>query len=456
MKKIKSILMIGVTALLLPISSTVIAKETENNPNVYSEDEIIRQPKLLERLIFSLIYQQHDDLEKILNLYKKSHSQDPYLILWAEAKVLMKKREYQKAIKKLETILNNYDSQTIKFDLAILYLLNKQYNQSEKVFNNLLVNANDEQEKKNINDYLKYIEDKKEANSYVNFSFQRDTNITKMSNNFTSEIRPNKQYLNVKDIGLSYNAGISKKIFFDSGLFSELDVDVYGIRYLKEKRYDQLTTKIGNKIGFEDYYNYFFLKPFYTKAFYGGGVSNSETGFHSFYDAIGFDLFKLTSFNDKFKHTIFYENKNEYYTYNRNKDLNGDINLINSSLIFLPFNDLYLSLSGNYRVINREYRWDSYHVQGVGFLIRKLFLDDYLVELNYDKMKTNYKTKSLDSFRVKREDITDSVSLSLSNRSINLFGIYPRISFSYNKNKSNHPYYSYTDKDISLEFRSDF
>ncbi|WP_233420671.1 surface lipoprotein assembly modifier [Xenorhabdus nematophila] len=132
----------------------------------------------------------------------------------------------------------------------------------------------------------------------------------------------------------------------------------------------------------------------------------------------------------------------------RKKHLNGDINFVSGSLIFIPFNDLYMSLSGSYSVTDRRSKEDSHHDKGMTFLISKRFLDDYLVELNYQKIKTDYIGKTtiytpahifirdLPPIKIKREDITDSVSLSLSNESINLFGFYPTLSFSYTKNKS--------------------
>ncbi|AYA39890.1 DUF560 domain-containing protein [Xenorhabdus nematophila] len=466
MKKIKSIVITVVTTLLIPISNVVIAEEIKpQNQNVYTEDEILRQPRLLENAILFLIHEQNDNLEKVLSLYKKSHSQDPYLILWAEAKILMKKREYHQAINKLEQFVNQYDNPTAKFDLAILYLLNKKYNQSENIFNNLLLTTRNQQDKESINNYIEYIKKKKEIKFNTYFSFKRDSNISKITDKKVYGWDPNKR---IKDVGLSFTPRISKKYFFDSGLFSEFDIDAHGIKYLKEKRYDFLSTRIGNKIGFEDYSNYFYLKPFYIKSFYGGGSTSSskEIGFKPFYDAIGFNLFKLSDINENLKYAIFYENKNEYY--NKKKHLNGDINFVSGSLIFIPFNDLYMSLSGSYSVTDRRSKEDSHHDKGMTFLISKRFLDDYLVELNYQKIKTDYIGKTtiytpahifirdLPPIKIKREDITDSVSLSLSNESINLFGFYPTLSFSYTKNKSSNLFYSYTEKDIFLDFKSNF
>ncbi|MCC8365821.1 DUF560 domain-containing protein [Xenorhabdus sp. PB61.4] len=476
MKKIKSILITAVTTLFMPISHVVIAEEIKpqeviKNPNVYTEDEILRQPRLLENAIVSFIYEQNDNLEELLNLYKRSHSQDPYLILWAEAKILMKKREYQEAINKLEKFIKKYDNPTAKFDLAILYLLNKRYNESEKVFNDLLLLTHNEQEKKILNDYIKHIEKGKEVKFDMGFSFKRDSNITKITDKRTYEGR----YDNIrkKDVGLSYSPSMRKKYFFDSGLFSEFDIDVYGINYRKEERFNQFSTRIGNKFGFEDYSNYLYFKPFYMKAFYGGGSGSSkDASLKPYYDAIGFNLFKLSSLNDNFKYTIFYENRNDYY--NKRKELNGDVNFVSSSLIFIPFNDLYMSLSGSYGITDRKSKEDSHHDKGAGLLIRKLFLDDYLVELSYRRMKTNYQGNT--SIRImpginpddpntwlpgyiykfKRKDVTDSISLSLSNENINLFGIYPTLTFSYIKNKSTHSLYSYNEKDIFVDFRSNF
>ncbi|PHM71431.1 porin family protein [Xenorhabdus sp. KJ12.1] len=474
MKKIKAILITAVTTLFMPISHVVIAEETKpqeviKNPNVYTEDEILRQPRLLENAIVSFIYEQNDNLEKLLNLYKRSHSQDPYLILWAEAKILMKKREYQEAINKLEQFVKKYDNPTAKFDLAILYLLNKRYNESEKVFNDLLLLTRNEQEKKILNDYIKYIEKRKEVKFDMGFSFKRDSNITRITDKGTYGLHyDNKRK---KDVGFSYSPSMSKKYFFDSGLFSEFDIDVYGINYLKEKRFNQLHTRIGNKFGFEDYSNYLYFKPFYMKAFYGGGGASKDASLKPYYDAIGFNLFKLSSLNDNFKYTIFYENRNDYYS--KRKELNGDVNFVSSSLIFIPFNDLYMSLSGSYGITDRKSKLDSHHDKGAGFLIRKLFLDDYLVELSYRRMITNYQGNNRFDIinpnppyninnpkffihKFKRKDVTDSISISLSNENINLFGIYPTLTFSYIKNKSNHSLYSYNEKDIFVDFRSNF
>ena len=62
----------------------------------------------------------------------------------------------------------------------------------------------------------------------------------------------------------------------------------------------------------------------------------------------------------------------------------------------------------------------------------------------------------LDFFGIKRKDNEYGVTLSLWNRNLYFWGITPRLTFSWDKTKSNHFYYDNHNMDMYLEFSKSF
>ena len=250
---------------------------------------------------------------------------------------------------------------------------------------------------------------------------------------------------------MSYYFGAEKKWSLPNQLFAKFVLDGQGKYYWDNKKYSEFNARIGAGLGYQTANSEFSLLPFTERRWYSGGSSGSDAmKQYSKNSGVRVDMSHWLNKSWQISTALEY-GEQRYVT---RKHLNGNNYLWSNTLLFLPYSGQYWFVGADYNRENTRDLDNAYQRKNVrlGWVQEWPFGISSRLSVAY--ARRTYKDVDLLGIRQKNNEYQTNVTLW--HRNVYFWGITPKLTWSYQKNDSNHPFYRYDKNRIYLEMSKTF
>ncbi|MBE2893610.1 surface lipoprotein assembly modifier [Spirabiliibacterium falconis] len=436
-----------------PQKSPHVARQEDGKTLSMSKEELAQHPDLVVRaLVPALLQNNAEGVDLLLPIYRTLPKNDPLLIKWGEAILAREQGDYTRSVALYrELFAQNPQVLPVRFQMAQVLFLNNENDAAKDQFEKLRSENLPAEAKEVIEQYLQAL-NKRDAWSFNGgLSYIREPNINNAPKagttfeEFHAWEREDAQ-------GLSYSFGMDKKWSLQGGWFTKLSGDAYGKYYWDNKKYNQVTARIGAGVGFQTARSEISLTPFFEKRWYGGGSSGGDA-LKQFSKTSGARLDGSYWLSPHWQISSALEYGEQRYQ--DRKHLNGNNYLWSNTLLYMPSGNQYWIVGADYSRDNARDKDDASDRKGVrlGWGQEWSWGLSSRIILGYGKREYKAPARFL---TVPQKDDEYSVNVSLWHRSVHVWGITPRITWSYQNVKSNHPFYTYDKSRIFLELSKRF
>lgn len=429
----------------------------------YSPDYLIDNPDILENLLTTLLLSNNvEGLKLLLPLYAQVPTRDPYVIDWGEAIIDMSEGKTAQAVSKYRKIISYLpDHKLLRIQLAVALYSNGELVAARDQFQRLRSANLPPRDIEIIDKYLEAINKRDEWSFSGTLSYISNDNITNNApkgTSFTVTDASGKKHVwtnnqsPVSANGLSYSFNADKNWAINDSLYSTLNIALSGKYYFNNKNYNDLTARAGVGVGYRNKRLNLELGPYAQKRWYGYGSSGDGSLKHYAY-TLGLQLSGSYWFNPNWRYQgLAQVGKDDYASVYSHQD--GNNYLLSNTITFLPNQKQYFY--GGIDLNRKEASQASNEYDRYG--IRLGWGQEWPkgVSTNISAGYAVREVKGLDFFNMKRRDKEFNTSISLWHRNIHLFGITPRLVYSFDKTSSNNAFYEYDNNRIFLDFRKTF
>ncbi|MBE2898765.1 DUF560 domain-containing protein [Pasteurellaceae bacterium 20609_3] len=440
-----------------PKKAPAVAREKDDKTLSISKEELAKHPDLVVRaLVPALVQNNADGVALLLPMYRTFDKHDPLLVKWGEAILAREKGDYARSVALYRQLFaENPQVLPVRFQMAQALFLNNENDAAKDQFEKLRSEKLPAEAKEVIDQYLQALNQRDAWSFNGGVSYMREPNINNApkagttldvnGRKFTAWDREDAQ-------GLSYNFGVDKKWSLQGGWFTKLSGDVYGKYYWDNKKYNQVTARVGAGVGFQTARSEISLTPFFEKRWYGGGSSGGDA-LKQFSKTTGARLDASYWLSPHWQISSALEYGEQRYQ--ERKHLNGNNYLWSNTLLYMPSGNQYWLLGADYSRDNARDKDDASDRKGLrlGWGQEWKWGLSTRVVLGYGKREYKAPGRFL---TVAQKDDEYSANVSLWHRSVHFWGITPRVTWSYQNVKSNHPFYTYDKSRIFLELSKRF
>ncbi|MFZ7198175.1 surface lipoprotein assembly modifier [Avibacterium avium] len=425
----------------------------EDNSREISDEELQQQPALARKLL-NYVIETHrwDLLPDLLAIYKKTQDPDLILIDYAQATLYRVQGNLTGAIDLYRHIIaENPSFSPVRFALAQTLFEDYQTEATEDQFNKLRASPDLPPEIMAISDqYLMAIKRQSSWSFSASLSYLQDNNVNNTAKDEVVYIgnvpfQKSKDSLPKSAHGLQYGVNISKKfnLFGRHSLY--LENNLYGKSYWDNHDYDDIINRTTVGYQYQDINNRFAILPFYTYRWFGGKKYSRNYGTRFEYERWLSPKWQSSSAIElsktKYKSNDDADSRNQLYSTTL-------LHLFNAKTYFYGGLDYQREKAQN-RIFSSDrlgFRlgWGQEWKWGISTRI----------QLGMDKR--NFKEKNV-FFNTIRKDKEYSALITLWKREWHLWGITPKLNFSWTKVDSNIPaLYSYHKNRVFLNFEKTF
>lgn len=438
----------------LPVQQiTLNEKNPENHYTLsLSKEELARRPDLIIRGLIPAVMQNNiQAVELLYPLYKNIPQQDEYLNAWSQAILFRNQGEYGKSIEHYRKVFShNPNWLPLRYQLAQTLFLNNDNEAARSQFIQLRSEAKLADSVEIINQYLTALNQRDEWKISGGASFLNESNInnapkagTKIGN-WTAWQRESAH-------GFAYNLDVEKKWSLRNRLFSKLAIEGNGKYFWDNKKYNELTIRVGAGIGYQTARSEISLLPFTERRWYAGGSSGSNS-MKRYSQNSGFRVNAQHWLNEKWQISTALEYGEQRYV--KRKHLNGNNYLWSNTVLYVPKSGQYWFVGLDYSRENTRHRDNAYQRKGV----RAGWGQEWNVGISTRVMVNyahrTYKDKDLIGIRQKNNEYGST--FTIWHRNLHIAGITPKLSWSYQKVSSNHAFYQYDKNRVYLEISRTF
>ena len=436
----------------LPQPSQV--EETADNKHTLSitKEELAKRPDLIIRgLIPALLQNNSEAVELLLPLYKQQAQQDPFLLAWGEAVLATRQGDYAPAVQQYRELFAQHpDILQLRYQLAHVLFLNNDNEASKDQFQKLRAEVNDVPSQQMIDQYLMAINQRDQWKINGGISFLNESNINNAPKAGT-RIGGWKAWEREQAHGVSYYFGAEKKWSLPNQLFAKFVLDGQGKYYWDNKKYNEFNARIGAGLGYQTANTELALVPFTERRWYSGGSSGSDA-MKQYSKNSGVRVDVTHWLNKSWQISTALEYGEQRYA--TRKHLNGNNYLWSNTLLFLPYSGQYWYIGADYNRENTRDRDNAYQRKNVRLGWVQEWPLGISSRLSVAYARRAYKGEDLLGIRQKNKEYQTNVTLW--HRNVYFWGITPKITWSYQKNDSNHPFYRYDKNRIYLEMSKTF
>ena len=435
--------------------------EQQTVPVRISREELEQNQPLTTQLLSQAIYSRDVDLiEKLLEVYQTFPEQDPILVLFAQGKIASLTEDYSTAIEKYRDILaQNPNLNPVRIELAIALFNQKQDRASQDQFNKAkTVEDLPEPVSELIESYLSALANRDGWNVDLAFNYLRDRNVNNVGNGREVQLENGGTLTRSDDMlpqsahGFAYSFDVSRDFNVWGSNYLSVGNEFLGKSYWDNHQYDDISNRTFIGYTYKTAKQTLRVKPFYEKRWYGGESYRWANG-------VRFELTRWLNSNWQIATASEFA-KQRYFA---GQALNGNNKLISGTLVWMPNPRQFFYVGTDFsaeRTQVRQYASDSKSLRlgwgqewdlgissrvGLSFTQREYKDIAKLANLN------------LLSFGKIREDKIYGVNLSLWKRDWHIWGITPKVVFSWRKQNSNIPeMYSYTQRNLNIVFEKTF
>lgn len=437
----------------LPLSSSPIDTpiiESNDNTVSLSVDELKEHPQLIVRaLMGSLIQNQADNVAFLLPYYQNlpERQREPIIEHWAAGLVAEQEGKNSQAIHAYKQALaHNEHASLIRLRLAMVLFYDKRFVDAKQSFHKLLDEPDMPDELSALIDaYLQAIQTQERISIQGGGNFLNDKNI----NNAPSSrdlggnwVAPEPE--SAQGISLYLNA--HKKWLRPDGFYHEIRLDNNGKYYWNNKPYNEFTSRLSLGIGHANTYHDIKLLPFSEYIFYAGGNKDADNLKH-FSQNKGLAVEWQYQFNPQWQSSIYGEvTKQTYYT---RPHLNGMARSLSVSAIYLSNAKRYWLVGVDAHRTDARDADDSFIRRSIRAGVGQEFDNGFGARLNVGMAHKDYRGAGF--FGKIQHNKEYTLSTSVWNNHWQIFGIMPRLTWSYQKVDSNLPLYQYDKNRVFIE-----
>lgn len=438
----------------LPQHETVEESTSKENTLSITKEELVKRPDLIIRgLIPALLQNNVDAVALLFPLYRQQQpaQQDPFLLAWGEAMMATHQGDYASAVQQYrELFAKRPEILQLRYQLAHALFLNNDNEAAKDQFQKLRAEVNDTSSQQMIDQYLIAINQRDQWKINGGISFLNESNINNAPKAGT-RIGAWKAWEREQAHGLSYYVGAEKKWSLPHQFFAKLVLDGQGKYYWDNKKYNEFNARIGAGLGYQTANTELSFLPFTERRWYSGGSSGSDA-MKQYSKNSGVRVDVTHWLNKSWQISTALEYGEQRYA--TRKHLNGNNYLWSNTLLFLPYSGQYWYIGADYNRENTRDLDNAYQRKNVrlGWVQEWPFGISSRLSVAYARRV--YKGEDLLGIRQKNKEYQTNVTLW--HRNVYFGGITPKITWSYQKNDSNHPFYRYDKNRIYLEMSKTF
>lgn len=431
-------------------------------PQMSKEESIAylkENPEEFETLLGQLLKQGNAaSLKELLPVYSQLPNYDPSVVDWGNAIIAANKGDLDEAVvmyRKINAQLP--DVKILRFQLAMALYFNRQYDAAQSEFERLRSDATLEEDLSVIDGYLAAIRRQDRWSFDGSVSYLNDRNITNAPEEGTEIVGDDGSVLTyttpkASGEGVDFRASADRKWLRDNKLFTAVHLDTYGKYYWDNKNYNDVTAGLGVGVGYQNAITEVELQPFYNNRWYGQG-SSGEGSLKSYADTKGVNL----NLNQWLQPKVRYQGLARYSEtdYIDKYDFNdGEDWLLANTLVFLPNGQQFWTVGVDYATRDSEDQSLAFDRSGFRIGWGQTWSKGYATNVNVGYAKRDYQGE--DFFGIQRENKEYNMGITAWNRGWSVFGLTPRVGWSFNKVESNSPFEEYKKHDVSIELTKAF
>ena len=251
--------------------------------------------------------------------------------------------------------------------------------------------------------------------------------------------------------GFSYFGNAEKKWSLPHNYFTKLSLEGSGKYYWDNKKYNEFNTRAGMGLGYQTARFEVSLMPFTEKRWYAGGSSGGNA-MKQYSKNSGARLDLSNWLNEKWQISTALEYGEQRYE--TRKHLNGNNYLASATLLYLAKNGQYWFGGADYNRENTRDLDNAYQRKNVRLGWGQEWKAGISTRLILNYAQRAYKEKDLIGIRQKNKEYASV--FTIWHRNFHIWGITPKLSWSYQKVSSTHPFYEYDKNRIYLEISKTF
>ena len=433
-----------------------------SGPQMSKKETIVylrANPEEFETLLGNLLKQGNaESLEELLPIYQQIPNYDPSVVDWGNAIIAGKKGNLDESVKMYRKINAQLpDVKILRFQLAMALFYNRQFDAAQSEFEVLRSEAPTEDDVQVINKYLEAINSQDRWSFNGSASYINDNNITNAPEQGTQIVGADGSVLTYTSPretgkGISYSVSGDRKWLYDNKIFTAVHLNSYGKYYWDNKNYNDITGGIGAGVGYQNAVTEVEIGPFYNKRFYAQGTSG-DGDLHSYTDTTGIKL----NLNQWISPKLRYQGLARYakssyidrYEFNDGEDW-----LLANTAVYLPNGQQFWTFGVDYSTRDSEDDSLAYDRPGMRVGWGQTWPKGYTTKVDLGYAERNYDGE--DFFGIQRENKEYNAGVTVWNRGFSLAGLTPRLSWNYNKVKSNSAFEEYSKNDVSIELTKAF
>ncbi|OOF52849.1 surface lipoprotein assembly modifier [Rodentibacter genomosp. 2] len=417
-----------------------------------SSSELQQHPDLIIGGLVPAVFQNNVQAVKILlPLYKNLPNQDPTLLAWAETIMLRQQGDFSQAVKRYRTLFSGHPNLiALRYQLAQALFLNNDNEAAKDQFQKLRAENLSPETIKMIDQYLSALNKRNQWKVNGGVSYLNESNINNAPKSGT-QIDNWRAWEKESAQGFSYYLNTEKKWSWANNIFTKLQLEGQGKYFWNNKKYNELNLRVGAGWGYQTARFEGSFTPFTEKRWYGGGSSGSDSlKQYSKNSGVRADINYWL--NEKWQISTALEYGEQRYDWR--KHLNGNNYLWSNTLLFVPKSGQYWLAGIDYNRENTRDRDNAYQRKNIRLGWGQEWPLGISTRLTLAYARRIY--KDIDFFNIRQKNSEYFAVLTLWHQNIYFWGITPKLTWTYQKIKSNHPFYSYDKNRIYLEMSKTF
>lgn len=420
-----------------------------------SSQELLQQPELLNSAMLTALVTGHtENVLFLLPMYQKlpTTQQNREMITWAKAIEAKSKQDYAQSIKLYRELQASYpENQPIRMQLAVALFENRENEAAEAQFHKLQADKLPPEIANIINHYLAAISRQDRWVFQGGLTYLNDPNINNAPasgttyGNWTAPEKESAQ-------GVGFYLGAEKKWSWGNGFFHEFRLNGNGKYYWNNKKYNEYSLRESLGIGYQNAKHKISVLPFLEQMWYAGASRQSEST-KRYSKSGGVNARWQYWVTPQWQAVLNYEYAEQRYT--RRKHLNGNYHFVAPSIYFYPNSQQYWFAGANFNRTSTRDLDDSFIRRGLSFGWGQEWKNGLSTQLSVSYGRKQYRA-AMPIFKITQRNREYGVQATLWHRAVHFWGITPRLTWQYNKVKSNHSFYTHDKHRVYVEFSHTF
>ena len=437
------------------LSSTnpqVSDKRKDKHTLSIAKEELSKHPDLIVRGLITAVLQNNGEaVQLLLPLYQNLPKQDPFLLEWANAINAREERRFSEAVTRYRTLFSQ-DSTILplRYQLAQALFLNNDNEAAKDQFQKLRAEQVSPESIVMIDQYLSALNLRDQWKFQGGLSFLNESNINNAPKAGT-RIGNWSAWERESATGFSYFAEAEKKWSLSHNYFAQFSIEGRGKYYWDNKKYNEFNGRVGAGVGYQTARFEISLMPFTERRWYAGGASGNES-MKQYSKNSGARLDLTYWLNEKWQISTALEYGEQRY--NTRKHLNGNNYLWSNTLSYFPKSGQFWFVGADYNRENTRDKDNAYQRKNLRLGWGQEWGWGISTRISLAYARRTYKGADLFNIRQKNNEYQSAVTLW--HRDLYFWGITPKITWSYQRVSSNHPFYSYDKNRIFLEMGKTF